>query len=387
MKKIDWDKFVSDDKALEYLKGLPRYKNTAIKSAFSRVVFFLKLLYCRTLRIDKPLFIVLVTNNACNLNCRYCYGGYGSRDDRNDYSTKELLKIIDKLKTSGTQILTVHGGESLLRNDIGEVINYAKLRGFYISLNTNGYLVPLKIKELKCLDAIVVSLDGSEENNDKNRGKGSYRRALEAIDVIAKNSIPLVISATLTKNSFGDIEALGILAKQKKSMIQYSILYNEKDLKGAFDDIIIDREEIRKTVQKIWDAKKKGCPVYYSDNVLRAAISWSILHDDKEYFMVEGRGSSKRDDLIPCYHGKLKYQIDADGRVITCWAHNNPDAPNIKEMGVSVAIKKCHDDNKCKYCTFLANNEHNALMHLGLGNILNILYIHLVQILKIKSKL
>ena len=35
----------------------------------------------------------------------------------------------------------MHGGESLLRKDIGDVINYM-LRGFYISFNTNGAFFP-----------------------------------------------------------------------------------------------------------------------------------------------------------------------------------------------------------------------------------------------------
>ncbi|MDP2923278.1 MAG: radical SAM protein, partial [Candidatus Omnitrophota bacterium] len=168
MKKINWDNFKNDDEALEYLISLPRYKNNTIKSALSRALFFLSILYCRIFRVDKPVFIVLVTNEQCNLKCTYCYGNYGQRDKYENYSTRYLLKIIDELKELGTRLLTLHGGESLLRRDIGEVINYAKLRGFYISLNTNGYLIPNKIKELICIDNIILSLDGREENNDKN---------------------------------------------------------------------------------------------------------------------------------------------------------------------------------------------------------------------------
>ncbi|MEA3347366.1 MAG: hypothetical protein U9Q21_04710, partial [Candidatus Auribacterota bacterium] len=52
---------------------------------------------------------------------------------------------------------------------------------------------------------------------------------------------------------------------------------------------------------------------------------------------------------------------------------------------VADAIRKCHDDNKCRYCAFLANNEHNALMHLSPRNIWNILRIHVADVIKIRT--
>ena len=383
MKKIQWDNFKSDAEILEYLKRLPRYKNTTIKSAFRRGLFFLSLLYCRLMKLDKPLFIVLVTNNKCNLNCSYCYGHYGERNKYEDYSTRELLKIIDELKKLGTRLLTVHGGESLLRSDIGEILNYIKHRGFYIGFNTNGYLVPKKIEELKCADTVCISLDGKKEANDKNRGKGCFDRAMKAINVILQNNIPLVASATLTQDSIKDMEFLAELGVKKNCSIQYSILYNYADLKNNLSDIVMPDKEIRETVSKIRDLKRDGYPIYYSENVLSAAINWPVSYD-KRYFTQKDDAFTKNYRLVPCYHGKVKYQIDADGRVVTCWAHNDPHAPNIKKLGVAEAIKQCHDNNDCKYCAFLANNEHNALMHLSPRNIWNIFCIHIRDSFKIK---
>ncbi|MDP2923139.1 MAG: radical SAM protein, partial [Candidatus Omnitrophota bacterium] len=302
-----------------------------------------------------------------------------------NYSTRYLLKIIDELKKLGTRLLTLHGGESLLRKDIGEVINYAKLKGFYISLNTNGYLIPNKIKELICIDNIILSLDGREENNDKNRGKGCYKKVMEAIDFVLENNIPLVIHATLTKNSIQDMEFLAKLAQDKKFRVQYSILYNYAEFNDKCPDTVASDTEIRETVKKIWSLKKKGYPIFYSENVLTTAINWPFSYNER-FFIEEDRSFiAKIHKLLPCYHGKLKYQIDADGRVVTCWAHNIPDAPNIKEIGVAQAIKQCRDNNKCRYCTFLANNEHNALIHLIPRNIWNIICIQIADVLKIKT--
>lgn len=383
MKKINWDNFDSDKEIIEYLKTLPRYKNTALKSLYRRFVFFLTLIICRIFNLNKPIFIVLVTNNGCNLKCTYCYGNYGERKLK-DYSTKELLKIIDELRSLGTKLLTLHGGESLLRNDIGEIINYAKLNKFYISLNTNGYLVPDRINEIKNLDTVCLSLDGREENNDKSRGQGCFNKVIEAMDVLQQNNLPVIISATLTKNTMNDIEYLAEFAKNKKIRLQYSILYNTQNLSQTNSDLIMSSNDIQKAINKILDLKRKNYPIYYSDNVLESAINWAASGNEK-YYIENKKTSFKKEKLIPCYHGKLKYQIDADGRVISCWAHDNKDAPNVKELGVEKAVKECCSKDKCNYCLFLANNEHNALMHLSPRNILNIARIQFIDSLKIKS--
>lgn len=377
---MKWDSFEKDGDILEYLSKLPRYKNTPLKSAFNRMLFLISLAYCRIFKVDKPLFVVLVTNNSCDFKCDYCYGDYGNRKGIPDFTTRQLLEIIDELKGMGTRILTLHGGESLLRKDFGEILNYAKLKGFYVSLNSNGTLVPKRINELKSLDNLCISMDGREESNDKNRGKGSYKKAIAAIEIGKKYKIPVVVSATLTKDNINDMEYLARLGKEMDFRIQYSILYNYTNSKN---EIKMTDKEIRGTVKKIYDLKKQGYPIYYADTVLKSAMHWPASYDVR-YFTSEDRDYTKGLGLFSCYHGKLKYQIDADGRVVTCWAHNDQDAPNIKNLGLKGALNKCKENKDCEACCFLANIEHNAVMDLNLKNILSMATIHIIDALKIK---
>lgn len=320
------------------------------------------------------------------MNCRYCYGSYGTRKRDKDYSAKEFVNMIDELKEMGTGLLTLHGGESLLRKDIGEIINYAKHKGFYVSLNTNGYLLHKRIEDLKCLDNLCFSIDGREENNDKNRGKGAYQKVIEGLAIAKAYSIPCVLSATLTKDTINDMEFLAQLAQEKDCRLQYSILYNADDLAETCSDLVLNDVDVRSITQKILDLKKQGYPIYYSENVLKTTINWPVNHDEKKTFYAKEKEVTAQYDLIACYHGRLKYQIDADGRVVTCWAQDDPKAPNVRELGVKGAIQACHDRNQCRYCAFLANNEHNALLGLGVKNIWNIARIHIMDSFKIKRQ-
>jgi MoaA/NifB/PqqE/SkfB family radical SAM enzyme len=386
MKKINWDSFAGDEAAQQYLQSLPHYQNTALKSAFCRGKFFFKLLGCRLFKVDNPLFVALITNSKCNMKCTYCYGEYGNPHDDREFSTIELLKLIDALKELGTCLLTMHGGESLLRKDIGQLLNYVKLQGFYISLNTNGYRVRQRIEELKCIDTAVVSLDGSEEVHDKNRGKGSFKVAMGAIDCFVANNVPCVISATLTRDSMADIEYLARLGKEKGFRVQFSMLYNYADLKKRTPGLVLSDQEIRNAARMILQLKRNGYPLYFSDEVLMGVINWPFSLEEKRFLTRAEKDLANGLKLIPCYHGKLKYIIDADGRVIPCFAHNDPDAPNVKALSVAEAIKQCHDAQQCEHCVFMAYNEHNAVMHLSLLNILNIIKIHNADAYKMRRR-
>lgn len=382
-----WDNFADDKEIMSYLKTLPRYRNSFLKSAWYRLVFFLSVLYCRTLNVDKPLFIVLVTNNNCNLNCTYCYGEYGTKTAEKNYSTKKLLQMIDDLKAMGARLLTMHGGEALLRKDFGEVLNYAKLKGFYISVNTNGYLVPKKLDELKCADTVVLSLDGTRENNDKYRGKGCFDKVIAALDSLETIRMPTVISATLTDDTLDDMDFLANLAVERNVRVQYSVLYNDQYLEKKTGRRLSSDQVIRKTTTRIKELRKMGYPVYYCDSVLDATINWPERYEEKREYSLDDLSQmtdSQRNNpnFIPCYHGRLKYQIDADGRVIRCWAKNKPDAPNIHSLGLEGALREVNCDNYCQHCTYLANNEHNALLNLDLKSIVHISGIQFVDALK-----
>jgi len=348
---------------IEFLKSIPPYKNSAFRSLCKRANFFLHIIWARVWRLTTPLWVILVTNNGCNLSCSYCYGCYGdSRKGIKDFTTEELIRIIDELWSIGTRNLTVHGGESLLRKDIGLLLNYMKHKGFYVSMNTNGYLVPAMIEQLKVIDCICVSLDGREENNDKHRGKGCFKKAVEAMKVIVDNQVPLVVHATLTRDNMHDMEYLADLTRKMKGRLQFSILYNADRFEKS--EAVMNDSEMRRVLAEILRIKAKGYPIYYSYRTLRAGLDWPYSYDKKFYVSAGEKLPASYKTRIRCRHGVLKYYLDADGKVYTCWRHSRADAPNIHQVGVRKAIDECRGRNNCHYCPFLSNNEHNALFGL-----------------------
>ena len=136
--------------------------------------------------LSSPLKIPLNITRKCNLKCKHCFNDAGNLDSE-ELTTAELFRLINQMRESGTFFLTIGGGEPLLREDLFEVIKYARENFIAVSIVTNGLLLNEEIvKKLNTLnlDTITVSIDGLEKNHDQIRGEGSFKKAINKIKIL-----------------------------------------------------------------------------------------------------------------------------------------------------------------------------------------------------------
>jgi MoaA/NifB/PqqE/SkfB family radical SAM enzyme len=265
----------------------------------------------------------------------------------------------------GTRYLNIHGGETLLRRDIGEIVEYIKCKGMYCCLITNGSLLHKKIDQIRIVDNLTISLDGRRENNDINRGKGTYDIALNAIKLALQEDLPLRVSATITKYTMHDIEYLAKLAKDLGFSLFFSILF--KPLPQA-NDCEMTNEEIQTALKKVLECKRKGYPVFTSIRALEYAIDWPLDHNEKHFVKsheMENLQDDFRQKRIKCYYGINKVTIEADGNVYPCFLLGDCFKPmNWRTTGIKKAIEHVQTTNDCVACPALSQNDHNLLLGL-----------------------
>lgn len=347
----------------------------AINQIYSRarvpvVIFFDKLLNRKL-----PRIVALIVNNACNFKCKYCFGSYHGRSAANDFTTVELKGIIDDLDRNGTIYATVHGGETLLRQDIGEIVRYMKSKGWCVNLITNGTLLAQRIEEIKMVDGLCISLDGREENNDLNRGKGTYTKALQAIKVARDYGIPLRVQSTLTKYTAGDIRYMAELAKELSFSLEFSILFPSTP---AMDELSLSDEEIRSAIREIIKVKHEGFPIFISDESLNLALHWPVSYSTTTLTKEELPAGVKP---IPCAYTSRKFTLDADGRAFSCFAHIDKfDALDVRKVGVKKAFDHVVNNTTCVLCPFLTHNDWSFMMTLSLSFLMNQVKLHLKEI-------
>ena len=106
---------------------------------------------------------------ACNQHCLHCYAAGQKYAESKELSTNEWKAIIDRCRNARIPQLTFTGGEPTLRDDLPELISYA--RWFVTRLNTNGILLTDElVKKLVDaeLDSVQVTLYSHVEEIHNN---------------------------------------------------------------------------------------------------------------------------------------------------------------------------------------------------------------------------
>jgi uncharacterized radical SAM superfamily Fe-S cluster-containing enzyme len=112
--------------------------------------------------------VLLEVTERCNLHCRFCFarGGESAREPALD----ELKAAVrDIVRRCGSPLLQLSGGEPTLRDDLPELIRFAKEAGCgYVQLNTNGIRLAQESDYAKSLadaglDIVFLQFDGTRD--------------------------------------------------------------------------------------------------------------------------------------------------------------------------------------------------------------------------------
>jgi len=121
----------------------------------------------------------VLTTGKCNLRCSYCGGSFPQHAVPFEikYDLAHLKRFIE---ADPDPILAFYGGEPLINaNAIARIMDMVKAR---FVIQTNGTLVDaLDPKYWRRMDAVLISIDGTEKTTDGYRGSGVYRRVMRSV--------------------------------------------------------------------------------------------------------------------------------------------------------------------------------------------------------------
>jgi MoaA/NifB/PqqE/SkfB family radical SAM enzyme len=258
-----------------------------------------------------PVITNILITNRCNLKCFYCYPDSFNRA-LEDMPLADFKRIIDLVHAKGSRVVVLLGGEPLIRKDVGEFIGYVRAKGMACEVVTNGFFVRQHLDALRSADSVCVSIDGDEDANDANRGKGSFRKAMEAIELLQANGIHTRIKAVITRNNLRSIDFLARLARER-GMVLMAIIpttYEDREYPEGVAQRWLTQEEYRTFVIKLIELKKAGYPIFHSYRALRYCRDWPYPYDAivRERRLANGRKA------IPCTAWEYGIFIDVDGR-------------------------------------------------------------------------
>ena len=172
-----------------------------------------------------PVNVTWEITLKCNLRCIHCLSnsGDGSKDELN---TSECMKLIDDLTALKVFQVNIGGGEPFIREDFLDLLDYSHKKGLVTCVSTNGTILDNSIaRHLSAMDMLYlqVSLDGADEDtNDRIRGKGTYKKVLNAIEALTANKVKFSINSVLTRTNFEQLETLRDMAGEYGAELRVS---------------------------------------------------------------------------------------------------------------------------------------------------------------------
>jgi len=235
-----------------------------------------------------PFLIVWDITYACNLKCKHCYANAG-KSLKNELTTDEAKKVIDKLARACVPIIAFSGGEPLVRKDIMELFSYAKSKGIYVAVATNGTLITKKkARQMKESGVIFVqiSLDGaSAKTHDNFRGiKGVFDKTIKGIKNCVEEGFFINIATTATHYNFKEIPKIIDLCEELG--VKWFMVYNFVPTgRGSFisdnDLTPEEREELLKTLWQKLRNKSKVDLLSTAPQFARVALEAEVGMDKK----------------------------------------------------------------------------------------------------------
>jgi mycofactocin radical SAM maturase len=194
-----------------------------------------------------PVNVTWEITLKCNLHCVHCLSDAGISSD-NELTTQECRGLVDQLAALKVFQVNIGGGEPFLREDFLDLLSYSHQKGLITCVSTNGILIDDGLaKHLSMLKMayLQVSLDGATaEVNDRIRGKGTYKKILNAMDCLARRRVPFSINTVLTRLNYPQLDLLREMAKDYRAELRVSRFRPSGRGKESKDYLGPDKEQL-----------------------------------------------------------------------------------------------------------------------------------------------
>jgi MoaA/NifB/PqqE/SkfB family radical SAM enzyme len=301
----------------------------------------------RSLTPNRPYHAQWMLTRKCNFRCRGC--NVWREQDTRELSTEDVKRGLRILRDLGVVDLVLSGGNPLLREDIGEIIEYAS-RYFMTTVYDNGSMAFKKMDALRKADFVAISIDSLDpKKNDYVRGvKGALKNAMKAVEELRKEGISVGVSPTISQLNLYEILSFTEYFSKRDIPIWYCLYSydsasDERHLfkigKKIDEFAITDKNAMVRLCDSLITLRKKNSNIMMTAKLLKAL---------KKFYLTGERPWE-------CRAFKNFFMIDHVGRVAGCHLHDPTttifDLPRIWNTPELKALRKKY--SKCSQCTYM----------------------------------
>jgi len=313
---------------------------------------------------------------SCNLFCAHCRSSSTTGTYKDELSTEECLRLIDRIVEVGKPVIILTGGEPLLRQDIFQTAEYAVRKGLRVVMGTNGTLitenVAAKLKETP-ISRVAVSIDfPTNELQDKFRGKvGAFEAAVSGIARLRQAGVEVQINSTITKLNVKYLNELLELALEAGAVAFHPFMLVPTGRGKGLHKVEMSPEEYEQTLNWVYDRQKElGSSIFFkptdAPHYQRILKQRGSRTNPQEVSLGERSATKARKDAVDsmtrgCLAGTGFCFISHRGRVQGC-GYLDVEAGNIRDKSFgeiwinSTLFRELRDlsnlKGKCSICEY-----------------------------------
>ena len=142
-----------------------------------------------------PFYASYKVTHKCGLKCEFCNVWM---EDTPDLQKDDVFRVIDNIANSSIIVLSIEGGDPLIRKDLGEILKYAYQKPIILFFTTNGHLLNKRpMKEYgKYIDYLHISIDEGHDNLE----------FFERLKEFQSYGPEICIQIVVTKDTLNDLE-------------------------------------------------------------------------------------------------------------------------------------------------------------------------------------
>ena len=307
-----------------------------------------KLNLARSWITRRPVWCTWQVNYRCNFRCHFCHYWQDPMGDQPEMSIAQFEQGSEKLASLGALLVSLAGGEPLMRPDIVDIVR-AVGRYHFAFLTTNGWFVTRELAEElfgQGVWGVSISLDYTNaEQHDKKRGMpGAFERALTAFDhfrAARRHKWQRVNwMAVLLEDNLDQIEPMLQMAAEREAYFMVQPYCTAKTGSERF--------------------RFKGQRVGEYLMSLRAKYPNFLSNP---YFL--SNFDAALDGGVPgCMAGRGFFNIDSTGDIAVCVEERSRPLANLFDHGAKEIVRRlkaCEAPRTCKSCWYNCRGEIEAL--------------------------
>ena len=295
-----------------------------------------------------PIWCAWQVTYRCNFRCRFCHYWHDPMGWQDEPPVEQYVIGAKKLAQTGTLMVSLAGGEPLLRDDLPDIIR-AVGRYHFPFMTTNGWLITEQsAREIMAAGiwGVSVSIDyASPQRHDQRRGMaGAWRQAWRAVELLSAARIHkwqrVNVIAVLMDDNIDEMAPLARMAAERRSYF------------------MVQPYGFRKTGSRAYE--HNNGPV--SPRLMALMQQWPNFTSSPVY--ISQFDQFLHGGIPNCKAGRVFFNIDSTGDIAICVERRREPVANLytdSMWTIRDRLRTASRDNGCMDCWYNCRGEIEGL--------------------------